>query len=358
MATADDLDAGLKREVAALGAALDQVQRTCGDYCGPFPRLDRELDDLLRAVALLTRQFLEAALRFRAADSSTVWPEAGMPFAPSFGDFWQQARPYSTPPLPLAWLTLLASGPPPREKDLRELGDTLLGFGSWATSAVATFGQLANTPLSILSAPHSDWIGEQLARSAPGRRVLSGLSKLEAAPLTGAAQASLTTLTALEDANRLKRDGNPLAAWRRKGAGYVADLAGAGFDVSSTMCANAPSWATCGTAAATGTVWAAAETWQHREGLVHGADLAARFVVDEARRVRGLASHALDEAGSAQERLFDAIRDPDRNPGLVRFPPAVTHAIAHTVERAADTAAAAVNGTQRVVSSGWRWVTG
>ena len=51
------LNAGLLAEVTALGAALDQVHRTCGDASSLFARLDRDLAELLREVDQVARVF-------------------------------------------------------------------------------------------------------------------------------------------------------------------------------------------------------------------------------------------------------------------------------------------------------------
>lgn len=355
VAAADDLDASLSAEVPALGAALDQVHHSCADFCGPFPRLDRELADLLGGTDQVVRRFLGAAVRFLAADHTNIWSTPGAASAQSFDDFWAEVGPAGPTP-PAATLLLAAGGATFSTDDLREVGHALLDLGSYAKSAVDAFGRLLSTPMSVLSSSQSGWAAEQLGHSLAARRVIGGLSRFSSTPLAGAAQAGLTTLTLLEDGNRLKRDGNPLSAWRRKGAGYLADVAGTGFDVTSTACANEPSWATCGAAAVTGAAWTAAEAWQHREGIVRDVDLISQQVTAEARRIRGLASQALDEVDSSRQSLIDAIRDPDRNPGLVRFPPVVTHAIADTVERAGHMADRAVDKTKHLIASGWHAV--
>jgi hypothetical protein len=355
VAAADDLDASLKAEVPALAAALDHVQRTCADYLGPFPRLDRDLAGLLRAADQVVKRFLEVAIRFLMADRANIWVSPGRRTPQSFDAFWAQVGPDAPPPL--AALLLVAGGPTLDNDDLHEIGHALLSFGSTAKSAVDAFGRLVTTPLSLLSSPQGDWVTDQLAHAAGARRVIGGLARFSTTPLAGAGQAALTTLTVLEDANRLKRDGNPLNAWRHKGLGYLADLSGAGFDVTSTACANEPSWPTCGAAAVTGAAWTAAQSWQHREDIVRGVDLISQEVTAEARRIRGLASRALQEVGPTQNGLIEDIRNADRNPGLVRFPPVVTHAIADTVERAGHVAGTAVHGSKELLSSGWRAIT-
>lgn len=314
VAAAGAVDAGLTAQAVALGAALDRVRRTCTDP-GPLPRLDRDVADLAHDADEAITQVLRTAWRFLAADGGLqLWSGAG---------------------------------------DLRDLGHRLLGIGNTAKSVIDVVGRVLGGPSSQLSAPASDWLTRALGRSSDARRVLGGLSRFSGTPVAGAAQSALIAMMLFEDGNRLRRDGNPVNAWRRKGAGYLADVAGAGFDVSSTACANEPTWATCGAAAVTGAAWGGAEAWQHREGLVRGVDLTTHWVAEEARRLRGFASQALEAAGAAQQDLIEAIR----TPGLVRLPPVVTHAVADVVEGSEHLAGAAAHATGHIVSRGWELLT-
>jgi hypothetical protein len=188
------------------------------------------------------------------------------------------------------------------------------------------------------------------------RRILGGLARFSGTRVASVAERGLGALTLLQDANRLRRDGNPIDAWHHRGAGYLADVAGTGFDVTSNACARAPSYATCGAAALTGTLWASAEAWQHRQGIAEATDASSREVMTEARRIRGLASHALRAADAVKQDVIDSIRRADPRPGLVRFPRFVTHAVADTIEQTSHLAGGAVSGTQHLVSSGWDWL--
>jgi hypothetical protein len=315
VATSGAVDAGLTAQAVALGAALDRVRRTCIDPVPPLPRLDRDIADLARDVDEVISQVLRAAWRFLAADGGRqLWSGTG---------------------------------------DLGDLGRRLLGIGNTAKSMIDVAGHVLGGPPSQLSAPASDWLFRALGHSSEARRVLGGLSRFSGTPVAGAAQSALITMMLFEDGNRLRRDGNPVNAWRRKGAGYITDVAGAGFDVSSTACASEPTWATCGAAGVTGAVWGGAEVWQHREGLVQGVDLTSSWLAGEARRLRDRADQALHATGAAQQRLIDTIR----SPGLVRLPPVVTHAVADAVERSEHLASGAAHATGHIVSRGWHLLT-
>ena len=66
----------------------------------------------------------------------------------------------------------------------------------------------------------------------------------------------------------LVRQGNPVDAYRREGAGYVADVAGTAFGYSSAAFLIAPSPVTGAIMLGTGVVWLGAEAWDHREEIV------------------------------------------------------------------------------------------
>lgn len=348
---AQHIDPGLISEASALGSALDQVHRTCLDHRWPFPRLDRDLLHLRQDIDQLLRHFLDAALRFLAADSSSIWPGLSDPSDLVSGEW---ALPGSGDPLPpLATLILLAGDPSLSRDDLSDLGRVVAGLGNAVKPLVDMFGRVITAPTTLLSSPESRRMAERLAETPAARRVLAGLSRYSTSPLASAAERGLTALTLFEDANRLKRDGNPLDdAWRAKGAGYVADVAGAGFDVSSTACAQAPSYATCGAAAVSGTVWVAAEAWQRRDGIIGGLEVTSEIVISEVGRIRGLASRAVEEVGAARQDLIRSIRQDDRSPGLVRLPRFVTHTIADTLETTSDMAGGTVKETKRLLASG------
>lgn len=59
------------------------------------------------------------------------------------------------------------------------------------------------------------------------------------------------------------QQGNPVDAFHREGAGYVADVAGTAFSASSTAFLIAPNPVTGGIMLVTGAVWVGAEVWDH-----------------------------------------------------------------------------------------------
>lgn len=64
-------------------------------------------------------------------------------------------------------------------------------------------------------------------------------------------------------AYNLWQQGNPVDAFEREGAGYVADVAGTAFSASTTAFLLAPNPVTGGLVVATGVVWAGAEVVDH-----------------------------------------------------------------------------------------------
>lgn len=69
------------------------------------------------------------------------------------------------------------------------------------------------------------------------------------------------------DTKHLIEQGNPIDAFQREGAGYVADVARTGFSASSTAFLIAPNPVTGGAVLVTGAVWLGAEAWDHREAI-------------------------------------------------------------------------------------------
>ncbi|MFR0358965.1 PE-PGRS family protein [Streptomyces sediminimaris] len=75
--------------------------------------------------------------------------------------------------------------------------------------------------------------------------------------------------------------GNPAAAFKKKGAGYVADVAEIGFNASLTAATVAPNPFTIGAVAVTGAVYAGAKVVQHWDDIKNGAGEAKKWVGDK-----------------------------------------------------------------------------
>ena len=174
-----------------------------------------------------------------------------------------------------------------------------------------------------------------------GRLVAAGLRRT---PLTARVGAWMTTpggtaafrwlgiaggaTSTVVGAYDLWQQGNPIDAFEREGAGYVADVAGTAFSASTTAFLVAPNPVTGGLVIVTGAVWVGAEVVDHWDDITGWTsdrlgDLgdAAGAVWDHtAPIVTGLADHAiafaetggdlvgdgLDIAGDAAGSLWDA----------------------------------------------------
>jgi len=93
--------------------------------------------------------------------------------------------------------------------------------------------------------------------------------------------------TAFSTAN-LVSVGNPIKAYKRKGASYVADVADVGFNASLTSAMIAPNPVSFGFVVATGSVYGSAEIVQHWGDIpkaTHWVDHAASDVADGAKAV-------------------------------------------------------------------------
>lgn len=103
--------------------------------------------------------------------------------------------------------------------------------------------------------------------------------------------------------------GNPVNAYQREGAGYVADVAGTAFGYSSAAFLIAPNPVTGAVVIGTGVVWLGAEAWDHRDEIVAAWDTTSGWTVTR-----------LDDAGQwtadriigggrwAGDQLSDAVR--------------------------------------------------
>lgn len=111
----------------------------------------------------------------------------------------------------------------------------------------------------------------------------------------------------------LYRQGNPVDAYRREGAGYVADVAGTAFSASTAAFLVAPNPVTGAAAIGSGLVWAGAETVDHWDDITEfGSDVwdgATDIASDVASGVGGFASEAWDGAGGLASGVGGGIID-------------------------------------------------
>ncbi|MFE0672605.1 PE-PGRS family protein [Streptomyces sp. NPDC058867] len=84
--------------------------------------------------------------------------------------------------------------------------------------------------------------------------------------------------------------GNPVEAFKRNGAGYVADVAEVGFNASLTAAVVAPNPVTIGLAVGTGLVYGGAKVVEHWDDIEKGAGEAVDWVGDKTKDLgKGLA---------------------------------------------------------------------
>jgi hypothetical protein len=89
--------------------------------------------------------------------------------------------------------------------------------------------------------------------------------------------ATSVAMTGISAAN-LVSDGNPVKAFKREGAGYVADAADTAFNASLTATFIAPTPVTFGLTIATGTVYVGAEAVEHWDDIKKGTSTATHWV--------------------------------------------------------------------------------
>ncbi|WP_328329955.1 MULTISPECIES: PE-PGRS family protein [unclassified Streptomyces] len=110
--------------------------------------------------------------------------------------------------------------------------------------------------------------------------------------LRGAGIAGSAASTVFSAANVIAQ-GNPVTAFKKNGAGYVADVAEVGFNASMTAAMIAPNPITIGLAVGTGLIYGGAKVVEHWDDIKKGAGKAADWVGDKAKKVgSGIANGA------------------------------------------------------------------
>lgn len=114
-------------------------------------------------------------------------------------------------------------------------------------------------------------------------------------------------------AYNLYQQGNPIDAFQREGAGYVADVASTAFSASSTAFLIAPNPVTGALVIGTGVVWLGAEVVDHWDEVSATAsaawDVGSGFVSDVGSAGADLASATVDGAVDLASGAFDAGAD-------------------------------------------------
>ncbi|WP_406348179.1 PE-PGRS family protein [Streptomyces sp. NBC_00144] len=146
----------------------------------------------------------------------------------------------------------------------------------------AYFQKAANTRPAVIAAGKT---------ASPLLKGLSAAGKT-AGFLRGAGIAGSAVSAGFSTAN-VAVQGNPATAFKEKGAGYVADVAEAGFNASMTAAMIAPNPLTVGFVVGTGLIYGGAKVVQHWDGIKNGAGKAADWAGGEAKKIgSGIANGA------------------------------------------------------------------
>jgi len=97
--------------------------------------------------------------------------------------------------------------------------------------------------------------------------------------------------------------GNPVEAFKRKGAGYVADVAELGFNASLTAAMVAPNPVTIGAAVVTGSIYVGAKVVENWDDIKAGAKKAADAVGKGLQKAGDAIGSGLKKAGDALKSL-------------------------------------------------------
>ncbi|WP_328322038.1 PE-PGRS family protein [Streptomyces sp. NBC_00388] len=122
-----------------------------------------------------------------------------------------------------------------------------------------------------------------LGRTASLTKGLGVASKVTGA-MRGLGIAGSAASTVFSAANVIAQ-GNPVTAFKKNGAGYVADVAEVGFNASMTAAMIAPNPITIGLAVGTGIIYGGAKVVEHWDDIKKGAGKAADWVGDKAKKV-------------------------------------------------------------------------
>ncbi|MFB7739772.1 PE-PGRS family protein [Streptomyces sp. NPDC056112] len=137
-------------------------------------------------------------------------------------------------------------------------------------SLIKVFTKASNAQRFTNSLPNA-------ARGAGAFRTGLGAAAKTAGFLRGAGIVGGVASTGLSAANVISQ-GNPVEAFKRNGAGYVADVAEVGFNASMTAAMIAPNPITIGLAVGTGAIYAGAKVVEHWDDIKKGAGKAADWV--------------------------------------------------------------------------------
>ncbi|WP_442810108.1 PE-PGRS family protein [Streptomyces sp. NBC_01197] len=172
-----------------------------------------------------------------------------------------------------------------------ELAKTYGGFShsgqavtrAGGASLVKVFSKASNVQRFTNSLPNA-------VEGASAFRTGLGTAARTAGFLRGAGIVGGVASTGLSAANVISQ-GNPVEAFKRNGAGYVADVAEVGFNASMTAAMIAPNPITIGLAVGTGLIYGGAKVVEHWDDIKKGAGKAADWVGSKASKVGSGIAH-------------------------------------------------------------------
>jgi hypothetical protein len=176
---------------------------------------------------------------------------------------------------------------------------------SWARvapMAAGTFTELtAMQALARFPTFNNGLVGRGLARGMSAVPQLRGASgwlsdASRATPVFRGLGIAGGAFSTVMDTHHLIEQGNPIDAFEREGAGYVADVARTGFSASTAFLI-APGPVTGGAVLVTGAVWLGAEAWDHREAIGEAVSDGAQFAWDHS--LPGTVWNHREEIGAA-----------------------------------------------------------
>ncbi|MFI0895414.1 PE-PGRS family protein [Streptomyces sp. NPDC020983] len=180
-----------------------------------------------------------------------------------------------------------------RENSVNSVIDFLVGSDELA----ARFGGRTHAGVDVVRAGQADlikvgWnaaksfrIGEDAAAASRTTSLLraTGTMGRTAGLLRGLGIGASAASTVMSGLN-VWSDGNPAKAFRREGAGYVADVAELGFNASMTAAMISPNPFTLGAVVVFGSVYGGAEIYQHWDDITKGMGKAVDWTGDTAKK--------------------------------------------------------------------------
>lgn len=257
---ADQLEDRARR----IGAALESAGQAAD-----APAAIRAVAWELRAEAGEVRRRAAAARRGEDDGDGGFWTGLWRFLCDDVADLWNGGDDGSMP-----WGAWLSG--------VTRVGRTSVAVASAVVSGTETVVPYGLVRRGVQSLPGMGWVA-----SAPVSVALKGAGI--AGGLYGGARGAVD----------LVRQGNPVDAYRREGAGYVADVAGTAFNLSSSAFLAAPNPVTGVMVVGTGATWAGAEAWDHRDEIVDTWNAASGWVEDRLDYAGEAVGDAVDGAGEA-----------------------------------------------------------